>query len=417
VSNPAGTNENDLNRAMRHQVEHLHGAPLTLGDVQSRAKRIQRRRRIAASVAAAAAVAVITPIGVLLANNGPESSGPIHQPTATTPTTSTGVPATYTIDVTPPAEGTTLAELGIPYWSKGQLNSVTGEAVPIADRVYDAVRAPNGQWGAMTFDGQGAYSWTSFDPSGAVLAPPAAATSGQVAVTPDGSHYAYLAKSAPDGPGAASWQLTLGGTDGRTWDLGGAAPNAPGNGAVGILSDGSVVYEFEAGKPMLARPDGKTVAIPGVYLKTVAASYATGRIAVETSYNNDGTSCWATVDSSGTVDAEQCDHALGDFSADGKYVIGYPSDSDGLGPTSVSILDAATLQAVATFTMPRDGFLASNWAWTGHTIVANAFFGGTWNVELLGTDGVLQLRSVGTQGDETEPPFEFGAGPLNTSLP
>jgi len=415
MSNP----ENDLDRALRHQVEHLNEAPLTLGDVQQRARRIQRHRRIAASVAAAAAVAIIAPIGLLITDDDPRTLPPSKEPTTTTtgPSPTESSTQTFQIDLTPPAEGTTGGEPGIPYWFNGQLTSVDGHVVPIASAVHNAIQDPtNGQWAGVVQDDQANYAWTSFDDSGADLQS-FPALSDSVAVTPDGASYAYLAHLAPEGAGEPTWQLVLGGDDARSWDLGSAAPPRPGTGPVGILSDGTVVYEFEAGKPMLARPDGSTEAVPGQYLKTVAASYATGRIAVETSYNDDGTSCWAVIDSTGAADAEQCDYALGDFSADGHYVIGYPSDSDGLGLTSVSILNSATLEPAATFTMPRNGFLATNLAWTGDKIVANAFFEGTWHVEFLGADGVLQLRSVAVSGDEFSPPFQFAAGPLNVTAP
>ncbi|MGD9962098.1 hypothetical protein [Nocardioides sp.] len=416
-------NHDDLDRALRQQVEHLDSTPLSLGDVQSRAKRILRRRRIAASVSAAAAVAVIAPFGVALANNQPDSAPPLQQPTGTTqsptvtpsetPGTNAGEAPRYDIDLTPPAEGTTGAELGIPYWYDGQLNSPAGDVVSVPQPVYHPVFDTTiGQWAGITFDDQeGTTAWASFDPDGGELeTSPTMADA--VAVTPDGSSYAYIAKISPDGPGDPTWTLVKAGADPQTWDLGTTDSEAPGGGPMGILSDGTVVFEFESGKPMLADPDGRITALPGKYLKTVDAT-ADGRIAVQTSYNDDGTSCWAVVDTGGKKLARTCDHALDEFSADGRYVMGSPSNADGLGASVVSILDAQTLKPAANFTVPRGAFIWLPMAWDGDTLLAQVWKQGTWTLEHLSLDGVLQQRSVRVQGDETTAPFQFGAGPLS----
>ncbi len=414
---------NDLDRALSQQVEHLEGHLVTLHDVKLRAHRIQRRRRIAASVSAAAVVAVIAPIGLAFANNHPESAPPVSNPTGTTqsPTITpsetpvdTGSDAPrYKIDLTPPAEGTTGAEPGIPYWYAGQLTAPTGASVTADQPIYHAVIDPtSGQWAGVTFDDQqGTLSWASLDAQGGVLeTSPTMADA--VAITPDGSSYAYIAKVAPDGPGKPTWQLVRAGADPQSWDLGAKDSEAPGGGPLGILEDGTVVFEFESGRPMLARASGEITSLPGKYLRAVDAT-SDGRIAVQTSYNDDGTSCWAVVDTAGKKQAETCDHALGEFSADGRFVMGYPSGTDGLGASVVSILDAQSLKPAANFTVPRGAFIWIPTAWDGDTLLAQVWKQGTWTLEHLSVDGVLQQRSVAVQADETTAPFQFGAGPLS----
>ena len=359
----------------------------------------------------------------MFANNQPESAPPVSNPTGTTqsptvtpsqtPSDNGGEAPRYRIDLTPPAEGTTGAEPGIPYWYDGQLIAPTGDAVSVDQRIYSAVIDPaNGQWAGVTFDDQdGTRSWVSLDAQGAVLAT-SPTMADAVAVTPDGSSYAYIAKVAPDGPGKQTWQLVRGGADPQIWDLGAKDSQAPGSGPLGILDDGTVVFEFDSGQPMLARPDGAMTALPGKYLRAVDAT-PDGRIAVQTSYNDDGTSCWAVVDTEGRKQAKTCDHALGEFSADGRYVMGYPSGTDGLGASVVSILDVQSLKPEASFTTPRGAFIWIPTAWSGDTLLAQVWSKGTWTLEHLSVDGVLQQRSVAVQSDETSAPFEFGAGPLS----
>ncbi|CUR59322.1 hypothetical protein NOCA2580024 [metagenome] len=418
--------ENDLDRALSRQVEHLHGHLVTLPDVKQRARGIQRRRRIAASVSAAAVVAIIAPIGLMFADNQPDSAPPVSNPTGTTqsptvnptktptqtPGDNGGEAPRYDIDLTPPAEGTTGAEPGIPYWFDGQLVAASGDTVPTDQRIYHPVIDPtSGQWAGVTFDDQeGTTAWASLDPQGGVLeTSPTMADA--VAITPDGSSYAYIAKISPDGPGDPTWTLVKAGGDPQTWDLGTTDSEAPGGGPQGILDDGTVVFEFESGKPMLAKPDGSIAPLPGKYLRAVDAA-PDGRVAVQTSYNDDGTSCWAVVDLTGDKQATTCDHALGEFSADGRYVMGYPSGTDGLGASVVSILDAQTLKPAANFTVPRGAFIWLPMAWSDDTLLAQVWFEGTWRLEHLSLDGVLQQRSVAVQADETAAPFQFGAGPL-----
>ncbi len=408
--------EYDVDRALRHQVEHLNDAPLTLDDIRGRATGIRRRRRIAAGVSAAAVVAIVAPLGFVLADRAPESLPPADRPSPTlltpSPSPTTGetpsaptTPVVYDIDTTPPAEGTTGAEIGLPYWFDGQVSLPAGETLTSKDRVYDVVRDPDtGHLLGFTF-AQGEYQLEEFGPDGTVLSS-APATSNRIAVAPDGATYAYVTQVG------GTWQLVEKGAHSGTWDLGATTPEQ-GTGATGLLSDGSVVFETRVGRPMLASPDGSTRRIPGTFLTVVGSSAVTDRIAAQTSYNNDGTSCWAVIDTAGKSVAETCDHALGEFSPDGRYVYGFPSDSDGLGPTSVSILDATTLEPVATFAMPNGGFLATPLAWRGDTLVANAWHDSTWYVEFLGVDGVLQLRSSFPGPNNFDPPpFEFGAGPL-----
>ncbi len=55
----------------------------------------------------------------------------------------------------------------------------------------------------------------------------------------------------------------------------------------------------------------------------------------------DAGSCSVVLGRSGDKAWTTCDYTLGQFSPDGKYVIGHPAYRDGIGDGSVAILDAA----------------------------------------------------------------------------
>ena len=61
--------EDQVHDALHRRVDPLQHSPLTVTDVRRRARRIQRRRTIAAGAAVAAVLAIAVPVG--LAMNGP----------------------------------------------------------------------------------------------------------------------------------------------------------------------------------------------------------------------------------------------------------------------------------------------------------------------------------------------------------
>ena len=81
--NPHGHDlERELGRQLHDQVDHRHDAPFDLGDVQGRAGRIRRNRRLAVTAGVAAALAVIVPTAVLAGGglNRSQEPDPVRPP-------------------------------------------------------------------------------------------------------------------------------------------------------------------------------------------------------------------------------------------------------------------------------------------------------------------------------------------------
>lgn len=406
--------DDHITRALRKQADQIQEGSLTMSDITGKARSIQRRRALATVVGAAAVVAVIAPIGIVAMNKGGDNAAP---PIATggTPTSTPSTPSTppapggrtYTVDLTPSdVDGTTGASPTVPLWMFDTIQDAHGTATDVGGVVRNFVKDPTkDEWIGVPFQSSGAIVHYAI-PSGQVTKEEPTQGTG-IGVTPDGASVAYVT-----GDGMHHTVLTLLGRHARTWDL--ANPTAS---VVGILPNGDVVLMDEAASKLLVAHQDGTIDTQGPFLKATSVS-VDGLIAAETSYNQDGTSCWALVDATGSTHGDTCDYALGQFSADGKYVLGMDSDTDGPGPTRLYLLDAATLTPVATFVAPKGGHFSSETAWTGSTILADVWADGQWGLAWLNTDGVKMARSANKPGaGEDLPPYLFGAGPLAPVAP
>jgi len=428
--------DDDLTRALRRQARQLPETPLTLDVVQARAKRIQRGRRIAVAVSAAAAVAIIAPIGLLLSNNAPRSEPPSHQPTVSTsstpsPSDSTSTPSSPS--TSPPATSAAPGNvvpidttnvnafrnaIPISYWSEpdGGIMTTGGPIIPIQDRVTDVAQVGDNQWIGKVYDNNGNYEYVTFNQGGELAREKS--TDDSIAITPDESSYAYLSLDTPDATPPGVWTIREGGAFSGTWPLDQKPPD--GSGVRGILPDGTVVVELGEGNVYLAHPGGSLDPWAGQALKVESVSTATGRIAVLESATDSGI-CSRMTDAEGRQMASTCDYQLGQFSADGRYVIGFPAYFDGPGMSQVSILDADTLTPVVTFKRVGDAIISSDMTWSGHDLLAQVWADGAWGLmELfekpqIGAGGKFQTGTFGTPtpGGYEQSPWNFGAGPVD----
>jgi hypothetical protein len=190
---------------------------------------------------------------------------------------------------------------------------------------------------------------------------------------------------------------------------------------LGYVSDDSVVVE--ASDPdtgqysyRVVGADGTMTAFGG-FNRVDSTSSVTGLVAGQTEFTGDG-SCSAVLDplsADQDVEWETCDHSLGAFSPDGRFVVGLADYSDGLGSPSVGILDATTGEPVVDFVSGDDARSAaavSDAVWEdATTLLATVTQGNEQYVVRATIDGRVE-RVVGPAPSQMSTEYRFPAEPL-----
>ncbi len=124
---------------------------------------------------------------------------------------------------------------------------------------------------------------------------------------------------------------------------------------------------------------------------------------------SDDGSCGGLVDlSSGGVKPKwkTCEHTTRTISPDGEHVIGWPAYFDGLGFSSISVLDADTGKETGRYA-PEGGFMASS-AWTSDgRVLFDVYSGGKWQLIAMSTGGEITEIGKAVAGEDTDSPFAF----------
>ena len=363
-----------LTRGLQEQADRIGGHPIDLESVRGRARGIQRRRRIAAGAVAAAVLAVAVPVGVTVAGNLGQGQGPQPMPSPE-----------------PTIEPAPLNKDGS--YLLSPKDAPDGEAAQVPYYVLDDRRlvAPAGtfelpgdfsQIAAYGDDGWIGLEGGAFPPFGYRL------------VTMDVKF--DVRSTVPAGMGLAvsdqgtriAWAEI---EDGRV-----TLVNAPSDAgeptrvpvsaeeptAVGFLEDGRAVFaSFDpntgATEWFVVGVDG-SVARFGGFQRITGTSEVDGLVAGQTQFLGDRTCSQATDPGGGKPVWETCDHSVGDFSPDGRHLIGFASYSDGLGSPSLAILDAATGQPVVDYRGARDEHIAVTQAiWEDADTILAAVIQGT----------------------------------------
>ncbi len=101
--------------------------------------------------------------------------------------------------------------------------------------------------------------------------------------------------------------------------------------------------------------------------------------------------CFAVVKAaSDTVVWDTCDYRLGRFSPDGKYVLGVDPQSDGIGTSGVTILDAENGDVVAEFETASRAFMQDAIWESRSTVLAPVMQDGTWFLVRMRPDGTVE---------------------------
>jgi hypothetical protein len=385
--------EDQVHDALHRRADPVQRAPLTVGDVRTRARRIQRRRTIAAGAAVAAVLAVAVPVGLTMTSPDPRSEvQPATPPLAPSVTGAVRIDA-RSAPVGDPAR-ITLVDVDAPSVT------VDGETTDLPE-TYDQIVPYLDGWIAVSND-EGVLTYQQLGSDFAVLD-----RVGPVSPLTVSTERGRIAFAQYDGDHWSVIDLDAAGARQERWT---AFPSGPEDAAVrtvGFLpGDGVLVARTDPSTgdqaAIVASPDGTTRPLPGL-IKPMSSSPSTGLVAGQTSYSDDG-SCWAVVDAAadpGAVAWETCDHSLGEFSPDGQHLVGFAPYLDGNGSPTLSILDAATGDVVADFevTPVRNQVVGINseayWE-DDSTLVTTVVSGDRQYVVRLGLDGSVERLETPT---------------------
>ena len=403
--------EDQVHDALHRTADPLQRAPLTVTDVRTRARRIQRRRTAVAGAAVAAVLAIAIPVGAGMVGPAPRNDVP--------PATQPPVPRiaqTVRID---PLSAPVGAELTLPLIDVDASHlAVDGEIVDLPRR-YDQLTPYADGWIGVTFvdpQDEGALGVEVLGPDFEVL--DAASPASHLAVSAAGSRIAWAEHDGErwtvverDRDGARAERrtaMTPGPADARVRPVG----FLPGDALVVGMTDPTTGRE----SALVVGPDGSTSPLPGS-LRVGSSSEVTGLFSVQTRFTGDG-SCWQVRDA-GAGGAEvwrTCDYSLLGFSPDGRHLIGFTDYLTAGGSPTLAVLDAATGERVVDFEVvgSRTGVAAINpevaWEDDG-TVVAALVTGNRQYVVRLGRDGTVER--VGGEGLDVAP----GAVALKLAAP
>lgn len=386
----------DLTRSLRERADRIAPAPPAVQDVRRRAAGIRRRRHGAALVAVAASVAIAVGVPVVLTNRGHDQIQPAG------PAPRITKPVTVPLD---PAAAPRGADPAIPYAEGGGIVAADGARLQVEGDI--TAFAPLGTgWVVTGTDGSGNGSIRFLDGDGTQLRSTPSDSLG-LGVSADGSEVAYSAGGglfvAWDGGTRGVFpHRTMPVAQGEQPDPVGVVGSAPcvdpeskeGRGCTAYWNrgEGGAFYSSEHG---ISEPiDG---------LESIAGVAGDGRIAGQVSHTDDG-SCSAVLDQDQRELWRTCDHSLGRFSPGGDYLLAYPAYRDGVGDSTVSVLDAATGRVLVNYEAPGEGFVYDVVWENGEDLIA-VVNQKQWHLMRLDVSGGAERVADAMGGDPYDAPF------------
>ena len=410
----------ELGQHLRHRVDGLHDAPLTLGDVQGRARTIRRNRWVAGAASVAAAVAIIVPVTIFAGQDLTRSDAPTPGPATSSPS---GTP-TRAVDPEKPTEAPSprgnvgTLSLGqqfpggaaptIPFLDGDQLTRPDGTTTQLPQQYNEFVTLGE-QILAIGSDDGGNRFLDLIGPDGSLDT--VADISGGLAVNTQRTSAAW---ATTDGDLMTIWsggQVSLG-------DQGG--PVDP----VAISGDGSCLEsENEQGCTVFYNREGEQspryatshgiiddVAVNPTPVKVNDVD-ARGNRAVQTTSSIDG-SCSGVFGTQGRYRWKTCDYSLERFSPGGGLISAPPAYRDGLGDGMVSVLDATTGEPVLDAKIDRGFVNTTAWEDDAHLLVVVYDADNGWRILRVGVDGSVETAAGPvTDADEMSSPFVLEAAP------
>ncbi|UMG93391.1 hypothetical protein [Nocardioides sp. TF02-7] len=372
-----------MSRDFDARVRDLHEAPLDLTVVKGRARRIRRNRRAAVAGGVLGVAAVVTPIGVLAGGGDTDSRQPDFAPE---PTEQVSGPD-YVIDrVWHQADGDVVALPDRDYtnmvlWDDQLVaTAYSGEVFSTADVISgegEVVDSFETTWSPVVDEAGATLAWVGVDGSVTVAWDGGEAVLGTVDLGAAGEGIAWEATAVTGGPDcdAADSACTV------------------------------YVDNNSGGRPLAFRADGTSDnPVPGALSYKDATE--DGRVTVMDEIT-DFETCSGVYDlAAGDHVWRGCEFQAWQVSPDGDHVAGLPSYFDGLGPTSISVLDAATGEETGRWA--ADGAFVADWAWTADGRLAfTAYDGARWHLYAMAPDGEVEELAPALSGNEMDSPFRL----------
>jgi hypothetical protein len=385
-----------LGQTLRGRVDQMADAPLTLRGVQGRARRIRRNRRHASGAGVAAALAILVPTAMLAGNPLDRAGEPLPATVVPTP-----APVAEPVPLAPDSPAGEAPRIA---WTEGHDVHLPDGTTLTTERAYTAAHLVTGSVLGYWIDQDNGHTFLDeLAADGSVTHSTPIHT--QVATNSDGSS---LARVTADGNLEI---VTEGAVIGLAPDMDAALPVSV-EGAGGCPDGCAVWFNYATARGGAGRvgPDG-TVTRPLPDVLTVSDVHDDRLVAAMTEVNElEPGSCSAVYDGTDAL-WDTCDHSLGDFSPDGRFIIGTDAYLDGAGQSELVLLDAATGDRIVEFDSV-DGLVVDRvWEDTSHVLVVHhSYADGMWRLFRVGLDGsVEQAAEPVTAPDFDGSPYGLGA--------
>lgn len=412
--------QDELGRSLRQQADGISGAPISFDAVRGTAGRIRNRRRaLAAGAVLAVGAAIVAPTAIM-GGFGEDRGNP---PVVTDPTPNPSGDATAKTPEGLTIKGLERGDDPRVAWTEGRiLHLPDGSTVDLGREL--------GQLAVL----DGLVVGTGSGPDGAdAVVLVVRIDTGEV-LHEEASHHTKLVMNGART--AVAW-MAQDGTP-RVWQEGAAVPLdyvATGSGSnhqavalTGERCDADAETVEGAGCSVLFTQDdpqtserttwsapthGNVDLWGGPFEWLIDASGGPDTVYAGFTEVGDGHTCSGV---SGPHDAsitwQGCDHQLAQFSPDDSLLLAHESYYDGLGPGTITILDAKTQDVLVERDNHDSQAFISGVVWEDEShVLARVFQKGEWAVVRVGTDGSMELASEVRPGNEFEPPFVVSTQP------
>lgn len=397
--------EDRLRRTLRAQADRGAPRPLDLDSVTATARGIRRRRTALVGLVAAGVVTLAVPAGLALtgtldANDAPPVAAQSPSGSAT-PGPRSLVEVSLLDDAQPGGDAPS-----VPYLRGDVVVTPAGDRITVTGRGTAVGLALLGdRWLVERDLGDGRRTLDTVAADGRVIGS-APAQSGPE-LSDDGTVAAYVAEngdlhtmSAADGDLRLAAAADVGEYPQVAAVVGSRTCKEAGSESGGC----TVLVNLGTGGVRSASSHGIVDEVPGfVALADVLGDRALGAVSA-----TDSGSCSSLQDrTSGQMLWQTCENSFGALSPDGRHAYGYPAYTDGMGPKSVSIVDAVDGRELVRFADEgRTDTHVRDVVWESDSSLLLTVWDGedrSWSVLRAGVDGTLAEVETGLQGGDMEP--------------